>query len=291
MFAQSARFVYDRSMLSYRHAFHAGNHADVLKHVVLMECLRLLGRKEKGFLVADTHAGAGDYALEEGYAAQNREWESGVARLRNSDPAPGAVASYLKLVSAYGDGNAGRYPGSPAIAAALLREQDRAVFCELHPTDHAALEERFAGNRAVRVRKTDGFAELKALLPPPTRRGLVFIDPSYELASDYALLVDALKDSLRRFADGVYVVWYPLLEREEARKLPERLGALGAAATLNAALRVRASAPGERGMSGSGVFVVNPPWKLKETLEETLPFLARTLAADAGAGWKLDARY
>lgn len=275
-------------MLSYRHAFHAGNHADVLKHVVLMECMRLLARKEKGFLVADTHAGAGDYVLEDGYAAQNREWEGGVARLRSSGPAPEAAEAYLRFVSTYSGEHGGRYPGSPAIIASRLREQDRAVFCELHPTDYAALQTRFAGGRAVRVRKADGFAELRALLPPPTRRGLVFIDPSYELAADYGLLVDTLEDSLRRFADGVYAVWYPLLERAEAAELPDRLVDLGASSTLNAALRIRSAAPGERGMHGSGVFVFNPPWKLKEALEEVLPYLARSLAAGPGADWTLD---
>ncbi len=283
-------------MLSYRHAFHAGNHADVFKHLALAECLRLLSRKDKGFLVADTHAGAGAYALAEGYAAQNEEWAAGVGRLRSArdgQALPGAVGAYLDLVDAFsaseGRGDGARYPGSPAIIAGVLRPQDRAVFCELHPADRELLAARFAADVRVRVRGEDGFAALKALLPPPTRRGLVFIDPSYELAEDYARVPAALSDGLRRFGTGTFIVWYPLLERPEALALGAALRAAAAGRpALDAALRVRSSAPGERGMAGSGLFVVNPPWTLNETLRDCLPFLARALAADDGADWTLE---
>jgi 23S rRNA (adenine2030-N6)-methyltransferase len=277
-------------MLSYRHAFHAGNHADVLKHLTLIECMRLLSRKEKGFLVVDTHAGAGAYTLEEGYAAQNKEWADGIQRFRSigTGEAPPAAESYVRLAAEYADRSAGRYPGSPALIARLLRDQDRAVFCELHPTDHQALEELVRSNKRARVRRTDGFAELKALLPPPTRRGLVFIDPSYELASDYDRLIEALRDSLRRFAEGVYMIWYPLLE--EAKELPVRLTDLTEKrAWLNATLRIRKTAPEARGMTGSGLFILNPPWTLAETLADTLPYLVRALGCGEDAGWTIDA--
>jgi 23S rRNA (adenine2030-N6)-methyltransferase len=285
-------------MLSYRHAFHAGNHADVLKHIVLMECLRLLQRKEKGFLAADTHAGAGAYALEEGYAAQNREWSGGIARLRGtpSTEPPRAVAEYLAYVDGFSAAaRPGLYPGSPEIIAGLLRPQDRAVFCELHPADHQALEERFGParygrDRSVRVRRTDGFAELKAILPPPSRRALVFIDPSYELAADYGRVVESLRDCLKRFAEGVYLVWYPLLEREEARLLPDRLDSIAPRPTLRAELRMMDLPAGARGMAGSGLFVINPPWTLEETLREILPFLAAALGSTASEAWKLTPR-
>lgn len=279
-------------MLSYRHAFHAGNHADVLKHMVLIECLRLLARKEKGLLVVDTHAGAGEYSLDEGYAAQNREWTEGIelVRSRRSGSVPAPLDAYLKLVDEFASENSGEYPGSPAIIARMLRPQDRAVFCELHPADHALLADFLQAEKRARVRKADGFAELKALLPPPTRRGLVFIDPSYELASDYQLLIDSLRDSLKRFAEGAYLVWYPLLEREEAKELPDRFAELGARSTLNATLRLRAALPGERGMHGSGLFVVNPPWTLEAALREALPFLTEALGADGNASWEIDAK-
>jgi 23S rRNA (adenine2030-N6)-methyltransferase len=299
LYTRSVDSYYHGFMLSYRHAFHAGNHADVFKHLALAECLRLLSRKDKGFLVVDTHAGAGAYALTEGYAAQNEEWAAGVGRLRSArggaDQAlPGAVVAYLDLVDAYsaseGRGDGALYPGSPALIAGALRPQDRAVFCELHPADRELLAARFAADGRVRVRSEDGFAALKALLPPPTRRGLVFIDPSYELAEDYARVPAALSDGLRRFETGTFVVWYPLLERPEALALGSALRAAAAGRpALDAALRVRSSAPGERGMAGSGLFVVNPPWTLSDTLRDCLPFLARVLAADGGADWTLEA--
>lgn len=278
-------------MLSYRHAFHAGNHADVLKHLVLIQCLTLLQRKEKGFLAVDTHAGAGSYALTQGYAAQNQEWASGIGKLRliALEARPAAVDAYLAFVDRFEREESGRYPGSPAIISRLLRAQDRAVCCELHPSDHEELEERHGFDTNLRIRKGDGFAELKALLPPPTRRGLVFIDPSYELASDYERLIDSLRDSLKRFAEGVYCVWYPLLERAEAKELPQRLSELGSRAALRAELRISEPAPGERGMHGSGLFILNPPWKLEEALRETLPYLSAAFGSAAAEPWVLKA--
>ncbi len=281
--SRAASFVYDRSMLSYRHAFHAGNHADVLKHIVLLECLSLLKRKEKGFLAIDTHAGAGAYELDAGYAAQNREWDDGIARVKafSGLPRPPAVEAYLSFVSDYGRSNSGAYPGSPVLIAGSLRPQDRSVFCELHPTDFAALEARFSGDRLVRARRADGFAELKALLPPPTRRGLVFMDPSFELAEDYRKAADAISDAIKRFAGCVVVLWHPILDRAEARALPELLDGLGAEKTLRAELRIADSRPGERGMTGSGLYIVNPPWTLSASLRETLPFLSQALGSTA----------
>jgi len=279
-------------MLSYRHGFHAGNHADVLKHTVLLACLRALGKKDTPLLYVDTHAGAGDYALDSGYAAMNEEWAGGVARLESFSAAaepPEAVALYREAVRAYGSARGGAYPGSPSLAAAALRDRDRLALFELHPSDYGPLSSLFAYDRRVQARNADGFAGLRGLLPPPSRRGLVLVDPSYELAADYDQVVAALSEALRRFATGVYVVWYPLLERDEAKALPERLAAL-ADKTLDARLRVRSSLPGERGMAGSGMFVINPPWLLKEALEPALPYLARALALDAGAHASLTAR-
>jgi 23S rRNA (adenine2030-N6)-methyltransferase len=272
-------------MLSYRHGFHAGNHADVLKHCALLECIKRLSKKDAPILYVDTHAGAGSYALREGYAAMNEEWAAGIERaaaFAAEDPPPAAVASYLELVRRLGP----RYPGSPSIAAAALRPRDGLALFELHPSDFGSLSALFERDRRVRTVNADGFAGLKGVLPPPSRRGLVLIDPSYELASDYDRVVAAVEDGLRRFATGVYAIWYPLLEREEARLLPGRLSALADKA-IDARLRIRSSLPGERGMAGSGLVVINPPWLLAEALGEALPYLARALGEDGGATWSL----
>ncbi len=297
---------YDPAMLAYRHAFHAGNHADVLKQLALFLCLRQLGKKEKGFLYVDTHAGAGSYLLEEGYAAQNREWESGIARVRaaagkqdasgkspetaiakvHADPGnvPEPILEYLELLSAIEPpGSRAFFPGTPVLASYLLRPQDRAVCCELHPTDYQLLAERFAGDKQVHVRKEDGFSALKSVLPPPTRRGLVFIDPSYELGQDYGLVIKALVQAHTRFPTGSYAVWYPLLEREEALDLPGMLRSACDAPWLDIELRVRGNLPGERGMAGSGLFVVNPPYTLEDGMRTSLPWLADVMGLDGGA--------
>jgi 23S rRNA (adenine2030-N6)-methyltransferase len=276
-------------MLSYRHGFHAGNYADVLKHLVLVECLDRLVKKDKPLLYIDTHAGAGSYRLHEGYAAMNEEWATGIARLTASlqaAPVPAAITRYLSVVSGYAKPGTA-YPGSPMIAATLLRAQDRLALFELHPSDSAPLSGLFAGDRRVEVRTADGFGGLRALLPPPSRRALVLIDPSYELAEDYERVVASMGDALRRFATGVYLIWYPLLERDDARALPDRLRCLSDR-WLDVRLRVRSSLPGERGMAGSGLVVINPPWLLKESLVEALPRLSGILGADGGAAWSVD---
>lgn len=294
-------------MLSYRHAFHAGNHADVLKHHVLLECLRLMTQKEKGLFLIDTHAGAGSYTLTEGYAAQNEEWGKGIQRLFDlAAPAdttkgtdltlekgPEAIQSYLNFVKNFkatqdADGK-NTYPGSPAIIAGVLRPQDRAVFCELHPTDAAILTSKYPSDRRIQVRQENGFAALRGLLPPQTRRGLVFIDPPYELRDDYDLVAKALADGLRRFETGVFIVWYPMLERPEVTFLGTELREVSAARPwIDAHLRVQSAKVGERGMTGSGMFIVNPPWPLASILRETLPWLAPVLGQDGGASWGLE---
>jgi len=282
-------------MLSYRHAFHAGNHADVLKQLALFLCLRQMGKKEKGFLYVDTHAGAGTYVLNEGYAAQNREWESGISRVRAAagknrassgawGPVPEPLADYLELLAAIEPpGSRAFFPGTPVLVSYLLRPQDRAVCCELHPTDHQLLVERFAGDKQVHVRKEDGFSALKSLLPPPTRRGLVFIDPSYELGQDYALVIKTLVQAHKRFPTGCYAVWYPLLEREEALELPGNLRSACDAPWLDVELRIRGNLPGERGMSGSSLFILNPPYTLEDGMRTSLPWLAAVMGLDTGA--------
>ena len=276
-------------MLSYRHAFHAGNHADVLKHFVLVCLMRHLAKKDKPFWVIDTHAGAGAYGLDAGYAAQNAEWEHGIARLWDKSDLPPELADYLALVKGMNpEGKLNFYPGSPYLAWKLLRRDDRLRLFELHPTDVDLLGKTFQNaGRQVMVTLGDGFAGLKALLPPPPRRALVLMDPSYEDKRDYGRVVESLKDSLTRFATGTYALWYPMLQRPEALRLPERLHGLKAE-WLDVGLAVSRPSKEGFGMHGSGMFIVNPPWTLAATLKAAMPVLKEALALDSGAEYQIE---
>ncbi len=277
-------------MFSYRHAFHAGNHADVLKHLVLMQLTRYLAQKDKPFWYLDTHAGAGAYALDAGYAQKLSEYREGIGRLWERKDLPAALADYVALVRRLNPGERlTAYPGSPYFALWTLRDDDRLRLFELHSKDTQLLQACFsdAGKRVI-VEASDGFAGLKALLPPPTRRAVTLIDPSYEDKGDYERVILALKDSLARFATGTYALWYPQLTRREAHELPQRLKRLPAKSWLHVALRVREPAADGFGMHGSGMFVINPPWTLHATLAEVMPYLADALAIDAGAGFTLE---
>jgi 23S rRNA (adenine2030-N6)-methyltransferase len=283
-------------VLAYRHAFHAGNHADVLKHLVLSEVLRHMAVKDTPFTVVDTHAGAGAYALNEGQAMKKCEFAQGIGRLWQRDDAPEAVARYLELVRRFNAEGHGkwpelkRYPGSPRVARALIRPGDRLHLHELHPTDHQHLAEAFAGDRQVRVSKGDGFAGLKGELPPPSRRGVVLIDPPYEIKSDYTAVLAAVRDALRRFAQAVILVWLPQLKLLESAQLPQRLQAAAVAAPrgwLHARLTVQPPDSHGFGLMGSHMFLFNAPFGLHDTLLETLPWLAECLAQYPGAHHEL----
>lgn len=277
-------------MFSYRHAFHAGNHADVLKHLVLMQLTRYLAQKDKPFWYLDTHAGAGAYALDAGYAQKLSEYREGIGRLWERKDLPAALADYVALVRRLNPGERlTAYPGSPYFALWTLRDDDRLRLFELHSKDSQLLQACFAdaGKRVI-VEASDGFAGLKALLPPPTRRAVTLIDPSYEDKGDYERVILALKDSLARFATGTYALWYPQLTRREAHELPQRLKRLPAKSWLHVALRVREPAADGFGMHGSGMFVINPPWTLHATLAEVMPYLTEVLAVDSGAGFTLE---
>jgi 23S rRNA (adenine2030-N6)-methyltransferase len=275
-------------MLSYRHAFHAGNHADVLKHFIEVQLLRYLAQKDKPFWYIDTHAGAGCYALDSGYAAQNAEYESGIARLWDRDDLPESLADYVALVKHINpDGQMKLYPGSPLVAQALLRDGDRMRLFELHPSDSEILQQNFSG-QGVLVQTADGFGALKSLLPPPPRRALVLIDPPYEDKQDYQRVVSALKEGLKRFPSGVYAVWYPQLQRSDARQLPGQLKQLPVKSWLNVALSVQGLSTDGFGMHGSGMFILNPPWNLHGVLQQVMPYLVRHLGQDAHASFTLE---
>jgi 23S rRNA (adenine2030-N6)-methyltransferase len=279
-------------MYSYRHAFHAGNHADVLKHAVWVALLKYLGQKDKPFWVIDTHAGAGAYEFHSEEARKNAEHEGGVTRLLDAKGLPALLADYVAAVKAFNTGGRiTRYPGSPFLADRLARPIDRLRFFEMHSTDHRLLAQRFSGDdKRAMVKREDGFAGLKSLLPPPaeSRRALVMIDPSYEDKREYARVRDAVADSLKRFPAAVIAVWYPMLQLGQARQLPERLRSLGSGRDwLDVSLTVHAPSKDGFGMHGSGMFVFNPPYTLPGLLEAAMPVLVSTLGLDAGAGYQL----
>jgi len=267
--------------MNYRHGYHAGNYADVLKHLVLVELLRLLTAKDKKLFVLDTHSGAGGYDLGAGPAARTREAEAGIQRLMAMPRAgmPAAVARYLAAVAAY-DRKFGRseglrhYPGSPRLVRAALRPGDRFVACELHPQAALALKREFAGDRAVDVRQADGYHALKALLPPVERRGLVMIDPPFEKTDEFETLSRGLKHALRRFATGCYAIWYPIKDEDAVAAFKAQLAGLK---TLILEVRLTRAADGKLG--ACGMAVINPPWTFQESIAEALPWVAAPLDA------------
>ena len=284
-------------MFSYRHAFHAGSHADILKHLTLIHLVEYLQEKPGALTIIDTHAGAGIYSLKDGFAAVSKEAEGGIFRLlkfvEEGNTTTESVKKYLALVQAENIGSElSSYPGSPFILARLLRPQDRLKLFELHPKEidilrHNVRELRQA--KQIDVYAEDSFARLKGLVPPPSRRGLVLIDPSYEDKNDYRYLELALEEALQRFATGCYAIWYPIISRRESVALPDRMKKIAASHTrswLQAELRVE-NAPGERRLQASGMFIINPPWTLEKHLAEALPTLTKALGIDAGAQFLL----
>jgi len=312
-------------MFSYRHAFHAGNHADVLKHTVLMAILQHLVQKDTPLLVVDTHAGAGLYRLDGDYAQTSGEADEGLLRLTAQHPGgttagklaatgpagnksgpverAAALKAYLEMVASFNaKGRQRVYPGSPFIIHQLLREQDRLKLFELHPTDARTLLANIGqlnAGRQIEVFDQDGFEGLKKFLPPPSRRALVLCDPSYEIKSDYPRVLAMVSEALQRFATGTYMVWYPLIPRPESHDLPRKLKNLAIKAGkswLNASLNVKSNKLGKDaagevvrpGLSASGVFVINPPHTLKALLKDALPQMVELLGQDQHASFVLE---
>ena len=294
-------------MFSYRHAFHAGNHADVLKHTVLIAMLRHLTQKEAALTVLDTHAGAGLYRLDSEFADTSGEAAEGIQRLlkaSDGETLASALQDYLELVASFNSKGSWRvYPGSPFIIQRLLREHDRLKLYELHPTDAKTLEANVAqldAGRQVAVLREDGFGCVNKFLPPPSRRALLLCDPSYEIKNDYARVAAMMTEALKRFATGTYAVWYPIIPRPEAHDLPRKLKTLATKAGkpwLHATLTVKSSklsaaaARGDAkrpGLPASGMFIVNPPHTLKDALQPALPQLVKLLGQDRNAAFTLD---
>lgn len=282
-------------MLSYRHAFHAGNHADVLKHLTLFAVLTYYTRKDKPFWYIDTHAGAGVYDLGSMQAQKVGEYRSGIGRLAQAQDLPPVLAAFV----AHGqtmrlpESDATLYPGSPWLGQSLLRDDDRLRLFERHPQDFALLQQSMAQSRRPRrtvVSDGDGFSGLLSLLPPPPRRAVVLMDPPYEQKQDYRRAVDTLAAALKKFATGCYLLWYPCLSRAESSGLPDKLQRLRPEHYLRAELHVRAPAADGFGMHGSGMWLLNPPYTLAADLAAALPTLCALLRQDAGARWVLEHR-
>ncbi|MDY0744723.1 23S rRNA (adenine(2030)-N(6))-methyltransferase RlmJ [Paucibacter sp. R3-3] len=286
-------------MLAYRHAFHAGNHADVLKHLVFTQVLRYMGEKDKPYTLVDTHAGAGGYSIEGRYAQKKGEYSLGVARLWDERSLPEPLARYMELVKAFNtDGQLRQYPGSPALANLLMREQDRLRVFELHQTDYRILSSYLETRPNTQVFDTDGFAAMKSELPPPAiaRRAVVLMDPSYELKTDYAKVIAALREGLQRMAETVFIIWYPQLQLLESAQLAQRLKAAADAEKHGAKkgwLHVRLTVKQQDndrgvGMLGSGMFIANPPFTLHDELAECMPLLVEKLGQYDGANFVLE---
>ncbi|EPE74025.1 23S rRNA (adenine(2030)-N(6))-methyltransferase RlmJ [Pasteurella multocida] len=273
-------------MLSYRHSFHAGNHADVLKHLVLMLIIENLQQKEKGFYYLDTHAGVGRYRLFSEEAEKTAEFEQGIARLWQRDDLPEEVARYIKLIKQvnYGGKALRYYAGSPLIAAKMLRPQDRALLTELHPSDYPLLRNNFKEFDNVTTKRDNGFQQLKATLPPKERRGLVLIDPPYELKEDYDLVVNAIEEGYKRFATGIYAIWYPVVLRQQTKRILKGLEKTGIRKILQIELAVRPDSD-QRGMKASGMIVINPPWTLTQQMQNILPYLTNVLVPEGTGSW------
>jgi 23S rRNA (adenine2030-N6)-methyltransferase len=280
--------------MNYRHAYHAGNFADVLKHAALALVIAYLKRKPAPFRIIDTHAGSGRYALDSEEAAKTAEWQGGIGRLLGSDaaPLPEAVATllapYIDAVRAENGGNAlAVYPGSPLIARRLMRAGDTLVANELHPEEHARLKAAVGRDRRIKVLALDGWLALKAQLPPKERRGVILIDPPFEEDGELMRVAEGLAEGLRRFATGVYLAWYPIKDPKPIARFHRALGAIGAATRL-LRVEVMLRRPVDLGrLNGCGLVAANPPHTLRDELARILPELTRRLSDDRGARFYL----
>lgn len=273
-------------MLSYRHSFHAGNFADVIKHVVIVEVLKYLSKKDKAFDYIDTHAGAGLFSLESGHATKLHEYTNGIGNMDAGDWPE--LARYFDIINSFNEnGCLAYYPGSPLFARDFLRAQDKAWLYELHPADFELLAKNVGDDRRLRLKQEDGFKGLLSLLPPLSRRGLVLIDPSYEMKTDYQQVVDTLTLAHKKFPTGTYAIWYPVVDRSRVISLEKNIVASG---IRNIQRFELALAPDSHasGMTAAGMIVINPPWTLMEKMSHLLPRLVALLTDDKVGSFQCD---
>ena len=281
--------------MNYRHLYHAGNFADVVKHAVLALLIEHLRQKDKPFFVLDSHAGLGRYDLASPEALKTKEAEGGIGKLWAADNWPPELDAYREAIAALNNRDKGEprwYPGSPALIAHGLRPHnrkvgDRLVAVELHPADAAKLATEFRRDPRVTVSQMDGYTALKSWLPPDERRGLVLIDPPFEAADEFDRLAKGLREAHRRWATGIYAVWYPIKELRAVRTFHQSIAKSGIRRVLLAELWVENSVDPEK-LTGCGLVLVNPPWTLADSLKSLLPFLAKVLARAKGAGWRVE---
>jgi len=276
--------------MNYRHAYHAGNFADVVKHAVLCRILMHLREKPAAFRVIDTHAGAGRYDLGGVEAGKTQEWKSGIGRVMNAKieaPVQALLAPYFDAVAACNPGGGlAAYPGSPAIVQSLLRSQDRLIACELEPQAAAALEGHLRGDARAKAIAIDGWTALLAYVPPKERRGLVLIDPPFEQPGEFSRMAQGLQAAHRKWPSGIYLLWYPIKDMAEVAIFTKRVARLGIAKMLRVGLSLAGN--GATGLRGSGLIIVNPPWTLYGELKILLPALAKLLAADTAPSVTLE---
>ncbi|QJP07380.1 23S rRNA (adenine(2030)-N(6))-methyltransferase RlmJ [Pseudomonas multiresinivorans] len=269
--------------MNYRHAYHAGNHADVLKHIVLARIFALMARKDTPFAYLDSHSGIGLYDLLGDEASRTGEWESGIGRLWERDDLPELLQDYLEVVRALNpDGGLEFYPGSPELARRLTRPQDRVMLNELHPEDGRLLKANMAGERRISVHQGDGWLLPRAFLPVSEKRGVLLIDPPFEQPDDLERCVTALDEAIGRMRQTVVAIWYPIKDRRQLKRFYQRLEKSSAPKMLRVELCVHLADTADR-LNGSGLVIANPPWPLDEELRGLLPWLADTLAQSEGS--------
>lgn len=274
--------------MNYRHSFHAGNHADVFKHAVLLRMLEVMQRKAAPLCYLDSHAGTALYDLQGEAAGKTGEYRDGIARLWGEAALPPLLSGYRTAVAACNGGEALlNYPGSPELIAAALREQDRMIISELHPEDAATLRAHFAADSRIAVHQRDGYELPKAFLPVEEKRALWLLDPPYERQDDLARSVAGMQLAVQRMRQTVIALWYPIKRERLLREFYRQVEQAGLPKVLRVELNVR-SPDNQLGLNGSGLMLVNPPWPLWEELEEALPWLARQLAQAPGGGYRLD---
>lgn len=277
--------------MNYRHAYHAGNFADVLKHAVLVLVLKYMTEKPQPLRVIDVHAGIGRYDLDGVEAGKTREWEDGIGRLAKASLSAEAAAllkPYLDAVAGLNpDGTMRHYPGSPLLARMLMRRFDTLVANELHPEDVEFLRAQFTGAPNTRILNLDAWTALKSLLPPPERRGLILIDPPFEAADEFDRLAGGLGEAIKRFATGTYLVWYPVKDPKEVSRFLTRMRGLGLPKLMNVSLAV-CGRSGRPGLCETGLMLINPPFVLRQQLETILPEIKNCLAAGPGAAFSLE---